>query len=60
MDLPCVVRRIRLLLSVRKFFCRVATCSRKVFTKRLPGLLELSSALTPVLRTGTIYIVKRR
>lgn len=50
MDLPCAGRRIRLLLSVRKFFCRIATCSRKVFTERLPDLLEPSSRLTTRLR----------
>src|SRR5712691_3064950 len=50
MDLPCTGRRIRLLLSVRKFFCRIATCSRKVFTERLPDLLEPSSRLTTRLR----------
>jgi transposase len=46
MDLPCAGRLIRLLLTVRKFFCREATCSRKIFTERLPELLEPSSRLT--------------
>jgi transposase len=50
MDLPCAGRPIRLLLTVRKFFCREATCSRKVFTERLPELLEPSSRLTSRLR----------
>jgi transposase len=50
MDLPCAGRPIRLLLTVRKFFCREATCSRKVFTERLPELLEPSSRLTTRLR----------
>lgn len=50
MDLPCAGRPIRLLLTVRKFFCREATCSRKVFTERLPELLEPSSRLTNRLR----------
>jgi transposase len=52
LDLPCGGRRIRLLLSVRKFFCRVPTCPRKVFTERLPELLEPSSRLTSRLRTA--------
>ena len=30
-DVPCGGRRVVLRLSVRKFFCRVPTCSRKVF-----------------------------
>jgi transposase len=51
-DLPCAGRPIRLLLTVRKFFCRVATCPRKVFTERLPELLEPSSRLTTRLRTA--------
>jgi hypothetical protein len=50
MDLPCAGRPIRLLLTVRKFFCREAACSRKVFTERLPELLEPSSRLTNRLR----------
>lgn len=51
-DLPCVGRPIRLLLSVRRFFCKVATCPRKVFAERLPELLEPSSRLTTRLRTA--------
>src|SRR5438874_9556652 len=49
-DLPCAGRPIRLLFTVRKFFCRNPTCSRKVFTQRLPDLLEDSSRLTKRLR----------
>jgi transposase len=33
-DLPCTGRPIRLLLTVRKFFCRNPDCSRKVFTEK--------------------------
>jgi transposase len=50
-DLPCIGRPIRLLLTVRKFFCRNPDCSRKVFTERLPDFLEASSRLTKRLRT---------
>jgi transposase len=50
MDLPCTGRRIRLLLSVRKFFCRVVSCPRKIFTERIPELIEPSSRLTTRLR----------
>jgi len=51
-DLPCVGRPIRLLLTVRKFFCRNPNCSRKVFTERLPDFIEASSRLTKRLRTA--------
>lgn len=49
-DLPCIGRPIRLLLNVRRFFCKVATCPRKVFAERLPELLEPSSRFTTRLR----------
>ncbi len=39
-DVPCGGRRIILRLCVRKFFCRVSTCQRKVFTERLPDLVQ--------------------
>lgn len=51
-DLPCAGRPIRLLLGVRRFFCRVGTCPRKVFTERLPQLLEPSSRFTTRLRAA--------
>ncbi|HEU5380741.1 MAG TPA: ISL3 family transposase [Ktedonobacteraceae bacterium] len=50
LDLPCTGRPIRLLLTVKKFFCRVASCPRKIFTERLPELIEPSSRLTRRLR----------
>lgn len=51
-DLPCVGRPIRLILTVRKFFCRNRDCSRKVFTERLCDFIEASSRLTKRLRTS--------
>src|SRR5438045_9722597 len=39
-DVPCGGRRVVLRLSVRKFFCRTATCQRKVFAERLPDLVQ--------------------
>jgi transposase len=51
-DLPCVGRPIRLILTVRKFFCRNLDCSRKVFTERLSDFIEVSSRLTMRLRTS--------
>jgi transposase len=35
-DLPWANYRVRLYLLVRKFFCRNAACSRRIFTERLP------------------------
>jgi transposase len=51
-DLPCIGRPIRLVFTVRKFFCRTPDCSRKVFTERLPDFIEASSRLTKRLRTA--------
>ena len=51
-DLPCVGRPIRLVFTVRKFFCRNPDCSRRVFAERLPDFIEASSRLTKRLRTS--------
>jgi len=51
LELPSTGQRVRILLSVKKFFCHVASCSRKIFTERLPELIEPSSRLTSRLRT---------
>jgi transposase len=51
-DLPCAGRPIRLVFTVRKFFCRNPDCSRKVFTERLADFIETSSRLTKRLRTA--------
>lgn len=51
-DLPCASRPLRLLLTVKKFFCRVATCPRKIFTERLPDFLHACSRLTLRLRAA--------
>src|SRR5260370_32639503 len=39
-DAPCAGRRVQLVLTVRKFYCRNAYCERKVFTERLPAFVE--------------------
>src|SRR6266496_2677948 len=39
-DVPCGGRSVVLRLGVRKFFCRTATCPRKVFAERLPDLVQ--------------------
>ncbi len=51
LDLPCTGQPIRLVLSVRKFFCRADTCPRKIFTEQLPELIQPYSRLTTRLRT---------
>ncbi len=51
-DLPCLGRPLRLLLTVKKFFCRVANCPRNVFVERLPDFLEPCSRLTTRLRAA--------
>jgi transposase len=38
-DLPWGTRAVRLQLTVRKFVCRKATCTRRIFTERLPDLV---------------------
>ena len=50
--LPCAGRPLRLLLTVKQFFCRVSDCPRKIFVERLPDLIAVSSRLTLPLRTA--------
>jgi transposase len=51
MDLPCTGHVVRIILVVKKFFCRNPSCQRKVFTERISELIEPSSRLTTRLRT---------
>ncbi|HEY6411038.1 MAG TPA: transposase family protein, partial [Ktedonobacteraceae bacterium] len=39
-DLPCAGQQVRRLLQVRKFFCDVSTCARKIFAERLAPFIE--------------------
>ena len=39
-DMPCAGQRVRLILHVRKFFCDVTTCARKIFTERLAPFIH--------------------
>src|SRR5712692_8034397 len=39
-DLPCAGRNVILALTVRKFVCGTPTCPRKIFTERLPDLVQ--------------------
>src|SRR5712691_10023413 len=45
-DAPCAGRRVQLVLTVRKFYCRNAYCPRKVFTERLPAFVEPWARMT--------------
>jgi transposase len=53
-DLPCAGRNVILALTLRKFVCGTSTCPRKIFTERLPGLVEsyarMSSRLIALLQ----------
>ena len=50
-DLPWGMRVVRLQLTVRKFVCRNTTCTRRIFTERLPGLVAPSARKTDRLIT---------
>lgn len=45
-DLPCAGRNVILALTVRKFVCTTPTCSRRIFTERLRGLVESYARMT--------------
>jgi transposase len=45
-DLPCGGQRVRLLIQVRKCFCDVADCARKIFVERLTSFIEPGARVT--------------
>ncbi|HEY6411500.1 MAG TPA: ISL3 family transposase [Ktedonobacteraceae bacterium] len=45
-DLPCAGRNVFLMLTVRKFVCSTPTCPHKIFTERLPGLVQSYARMT--------------
>src|SRR5207247_819070 len=45
-DLPCAGRTVILALTVRKFVCTTPSCSHKIFTERLPGLVQSYARMT--------------
>ncbi len=45
-DLPCAGRNVILALTVRKFVCTTPTCPRRIFTERLPGLVQSYARMT--------------
>lgn len=38
-DLPWGGHPVKLILCVRKFFCKTPSCTRRIFTERLPGVV---------------------
>ena len=54
-DLPCVGRRVRLQLNVRRFFCDNARCQQRTFGERLPGV-----ATSYARRTARLAEVQRQ
>ena len=45
-DLPWAGRPVHLVLLVRKFFCGTASCQRRIFAERLPGVVAAHSRST--------------
>src|SRR5258708_36433958 len=45
-DAPCAGRRVQLVLTARKFYCRNAYCERRVFTERLRAFVEPWARMT--------------
>src|SRR5436190_22811454 len=45
-DLPCVGKQVRLLLTVRKFFCEAAECSRKILVERVAPVIAACARVT--------------
>jgi transposase len=45
-DLPCAGRNVILALTVRKFVCTTPTCSQRIFTEQLPGLVKSYGRMT--------------
>src|SRR5947199_10490803 len=49
-DVPCGGRLVTLALTVRKFVCHAPDCPRKIFTERLPDLVQSYARMTTRLR----------
>jgi transposase len=45
-DLPWRTHAVQLQLTVRKFFCRNSTCTRRIFTERLPDVVAVDARNT--------------
>jgi len=49
-DLPCSGYGVTIILAVRRFFCKAASCSRKTLSERLPALTQPYARQTTRLR----------
>jgi transposase len=49
-DLPCLGRRVRLQVVVRRFVCPQPDCTRRIFAERLPGFAAPRARATDRLR----------
>jgi transposase len=49
-DLPCLGRRVRLQVIVRRFICTQSDCPRRIFAERLPGFAAPRARTTDRLR----------
>ncbi len=45
-DVPCAGRRVQLVLTMRKFYCRNRLCEQKIFTERLSAFVEPWARMT--------------
>jgi len=55
-DLPWGSQRLQLCVQVHRFFCQNPDCVRKIFTERLPELMESSARRTNRLRDALLTI----
>ena len=55
-DLPCAGRHVTLLLTVCKFFCPNAACSRTIFAEQFPELVPSYARLTTRLREALVAL----
>jgi len=55
-DLPAVGQPVRLILQVRKFVCPTRTCLRRIFTERLPDLVQPWARMTDRLRRAIVAL----
>src|SRR5713226_10216373 len=55
-DLPSVGRPIRLIMHVRRFFCKKSTCAQQIFVERLPDLCHPHAQRTKRLQEGLRHL----
>src|SRR5215470_6516403 len=53
-DLPSSGRPIRLIMHVRRFFCKKSTCAQKIFAERLPDLCRPHARAHEAVARGTV------